>query len=49
VEASLLTPLTRKEEQAVLQAAEEFGKFLGLEAVFSHQESHDRQRKTRSF
>ena len=49
VEASLITRLKEKEEQAIRQATEQFGEFLGLTVIFTQKESMDEQRKTRSF
>lgn len=49
VEARLITGLTRKEEQAVAQAAERFGQFLGLPVLFSMKDSANGQRNSRIF
>jgi hypothetical protein len=49
VQASLITKLTILEEEAVRQAAENFGVFLQLPVLFTHQESTDEQRTSRSF
>lgn len=49
VEATLITSLTKEEEQAVRQAADKFGEFLELPVTFTHKESQNGQRKTRSF
>ena len=49
VETSLITKLTKAEEQAIANAAERFGKFLGLPVSLIHKEHTNEQRKTRSF
>lgn len=49
VETSLITRLSRREEQAVRQAAERFGEFLGLPVIFTQKESSHGQRTARSF
>jgi len=48
VETSLLTKLTEAEERAIADAAERFGKFLGLAVSLTHKEHANEQRKTRS-
>jgi hypothetical protein len=48
MEASLITKLKKAEEQAIREAAEHFGKFIGLPIKFNLQESNHEQRKTRS-
>ena len=49
MEASLITELTIPEKQAIADAAERFGKFLGLPVSLSYKEHTNEQRKTRSF
>lgn len=49
VEASLIASLTKKEIEAVAEAAENYGKFLALPVIHTHKESIGDQRKTRSF
>ena len=48
VEASLITKLGKAEKQAIADAAERFGKFLGLPVSLIHKEHSNEQRKTRS-
>ena len=49
VEASLITQLTNAEKRAIANAADEFGKFLGLTVTLTYKEHKHEQRKTRSF
>jgi len=49
VEASLITKLTDPEKQAIADAAELCGTFLGLPVSLSYKEHKHEQRKTRSF
>jgi len=49
VETSLITKLTEAEKHAITDAAERFGRFLGLPVLLIHKEFTDEQRKTRSF
>jgi len=49
VETSPITRLSRSEEQAVREAAEQFGEFLGLPVIYSQKASGNDRRNTRSF
>ena len=49
VETSLITKLTEAEKHAITDAAERFGRFLGLLVSLIHKEHTNEQRKTRSF
>jgi hypothetical protein len=49
VEASLIAKLTKKGEQALEQAAEQFGAFLRLPVNFTYRDSMEGRRNTRSF
>jgi hypothetical protein len=49
VEASPITRLSRSEEQAVREAADRFGEFLGLPVLYTQKESGLGRRNTRSF
>jgi hypothetical protein len=49
VEASLIAMLTEEPIHAVAQAAERYGVFLELPVTFTHKESSDGQRTSRSF
>ena len=49
VEITPITRLARSEEQAVREAAERFGEFLGLPVIYTQKESGNDRRNTRSF
>lgn len=49
VEMSPITRLSRSEEQAVREAAERFGEFLGLPVIYTQKETGNDRRNTRSF
>lgn len=49
VEAVLITKLTNIEQQAIEDAAEQLGKFLGVPVSITYKEHKREQRKTRSF
>ncbi len=48
VEASLIAKLAKPEKHAIAEAAERFGKFLGLSVSLTYREHGHEQRKTRS-